>query len=68
MLGPSIVRAEDTGLLPFVSNLNTKEMSTKAPVIVIGFVGGFVRHDDSVHFAECNWPHTSGALTPWGCT
>jgi hypothetical protein len=29
--------------------LDAKEMSAKAPVIVIGFVGGFVRHDDSVH-------------------
>ncbi|HXP24069.1 MAG TPA: hypothetical protein VN807_08000 [Candidatus Sulfotelmatobacter sp.] len=29
--------------------LTAKEMSAKAPVIVIGFVGGFVRRDDSVH-------------------
>jgi len=28
---------------------NAKEISTPAPVIVIGFVGGFVRHDDNVH-------------------
>ncbi len=40
---------QKTPVSPFVSNLNTKEMSTKAPVIVIGFVGGFVRHDDSAH-------------------
>ena len=26
-----------------------KEISTKAPVIVVGFVGGFVRHDNAVH-------------------
>ena len=28
---------------------STGESSTKAPAIVIGFVGGFVSHDDSVH-------------------
>lgn len=34
---------------PFlVAKLNAKG-SAKGPVIVIGFVGGFVRHDDSVH-------------------
>jgi hypothetical protein len=38
-------------ILSFLSaELNANESSTKeAPVIVIGFVGGFVRHDDMVH-------------------
>jgi hypothetical protein len=30
-------------------DFDAKEISTNAPVMVIGFVGGFVRHDDSVH-------------------
>lgn len=29
--------------------LNAKETTSQAPVIVIGFPGGFVRHDDMVH-------------------
>jgi len=40
---------QKTPVSPFVSDLNAKEISRKSPVIVIGFVGGFVRHDDSVH-------------------
>ncbi len=36
-------------------------MSTKAPVIVIGFVGGFVRHDDSVHSGVQLAAHIRGA-------
>lgn len=52
---------QKTPVSPFVSNLNTKEMSTKAPVIVIGFVGGFVRHDDSVHSGVQLAAHIRGA-------
>jgi len=29
--------------------LSAQEPSAKSPIIVIGFVGGFVRHDDNVH-------------------
>jgi hypothetical protein len=34
---------------PAVSNVPTSSPVTSSPVIVIGFVGGFVRHDDLVH-------------------
>ena len=35
---------------PFVSNNSSAGVnSANAPFIVIGFVGGFVRHDDTVH-------------------
>jgi hypothetical protein len=52
---------QKTPVSPFVSNLNTKEMSTKAPVIAIGFVGGFVRHDDSAHSGVQLAAHIRGA-------
>jgi hypothetical protein len=32
-----------------VAPLASGELSVKAPVIVVGFVGGFVRHDNAVH-------------------
>ncbi len=34
---------------PASSELSAKAASAKAPVIVVGFVGGFVRHDNTVH-------------------
>ena len=32
-----------------LNELNKKVIAAKAPVIVVGFVGGFVRHDNAVH-------------------
>ena len=52
LLGPVPVGAptQDATVVPLGTKENgDKTVSGKAPVLVVGFVGGFVRHDNAVH-------------------
>jgi hypothetical protein len=49
-LGLFIRRAQNATFFSLASDEpNEKAISAKPPVIVVGFVGGFVRHDNAVH-------------------
>src|SRR5580658_5610427 len=37
------------GQISSVHSISAKEASTEPPAIVIGFVGGFIKHDNPVH-------------------
>jgi hypothetical protein len=48
--GLLVARGQNATVYSLASNeLKEKAISAKAPVIVVGFVGGFVRHDNAVH-------------------
>jgi len=52
LLWPVLVGAptQDAIVVPLGTNESSdKTVSAKAPVMVVGFVGGFVRHDNAVH-------------------
>jgi hypothetical protein len=50
LLGLLGIRAQNTKVFSLVSDEpSRKVISPKTPVMVIGFVGGFVRHDNAVH-------------------
>jgi hypothetical protein len=49
-LGLVVARAQNATVYSLPSNeFSEKAISAKVPVIVVGFVGGFVRHDNAVH-------------------
>jgi len=50
LCSPLLVLAQNaTVVSPAVENLSVSDTSEQSPAIVVGFVGGFVRHDDAVH-------------------